>query len=619
MEVISMQIALELISSIFAFLCVISFTFERKNELYSLTMLRRLVFGVGVLLLMDAVAYMFRGSENTIGGVVVRVSNYLVFVLTHYVFVSIFLYVRQLIMENGGSPSPWMTRAMHFFATLAVLGITISQWTHWYYSIDEQNIYHREKYYLGTYVIPCVEMIVFNSLLLKERKYLRKKEILSILTYLFFPVVAAILQSFIYGFSLLNLAFMFSIILIYMERMRARAVTLRKTLEELEDANKIKNEFLKTISHEVRTPLHAILGFNELTFEEDDISKIKENAMKVQTESKALLSMVNDMLDFITVQEGSIIVEKKEYQTRALLQDVILYAEHEARQKSLDFKIDISEDIPSGLIGDYARNSQICYNLLSNAVKFTKEGWVCFQVLWDEIDDSKGELVIKVSDSGIGMRKEYLSKITNSFQRIDLEHNQNIPGLGIGLSVNYLLVERMKGQITVESEYGKGSCFTVRIPQKYHTLDLLGEWKQQRPQEQGSEKGVDRILTEPFRLLVVDDSKMNLALVKGMLRNTKAEICTAENGLEAVEYLEKEDNFDCILMDMMMPIMDGSEALREIKRKGLCEHTKIIAFTANVVAGSKEEYLNQGFDDYMSKPVIQDDMLGMLEKWIYTS
>lgn len=391
---------------------------------------------------------------------------------------------------------------------------------------------------------------------------------------------------------------------------------LREAKNIAEQANRAKSDFLANMSHEIRTPINAIMGMNEMVLRESKDEEIRKYAVNIQSASKTLLSLINDILDFSKIEAGKMEIIPAVYDVAAFLNDVVNMIGIKAKQKQLDFQVEIDQELPSVLCGDEVRNRQIIVNILNNAVKYTKCGVVKFLVEGIR-EENVFTLKMQVSDTGIGIKEEDLNKLFDGFQRLDLEKNRNIEGTGLGLAITHSLVEQMNGRMEVSSEYGKGSMFTVYLTQEIVDDRRMGDFSK-RFETMAEQKGKYReSFTAPdAKVLVVDDNEMNLAVVKALLKKTGIQITTCMGGKECLEIVTKE-KFDVILLDHMMPEMDGIETLARLKQSdNKCKSTPVIALTANAIAGVKAEYIKAGFADYLSKPIEGADLEDMLLKYI---
>ncbi|SDY02292.1 Hpt domain-containing protein [Ruminococcaceae bacterium YAD3003] len=388
-----------------------------------------------------------------------------------------------------------------------------------------------------------------------------------------------------------------------------------------ESANNAKSDFLANMSHEIRTPINAVLGMNEMILREgrraqelsDNDTQARKEAMKniviyagdVENAGHNLLALVNDILDFSKIEAGEMDLMESPYQLSSMLNDLSNMTLFKARDKGLEFVIDVDETLPDELFGDEMRVKQIFTNILNNAVKYTEHGNIRFKLRGEKQADGMIALIASVRDTGIGIKTEDREKLFDMFQRLEIERNSTIQGSGLGLSITQRLLDMMNGSISVESEYGKGSTFTVTIPQKIVKDVPVGDF-QKRFEENVLGAGVYR---ESFRapdahILIVDDTKMNLTVVVNLLKNTNMKIDTAYSGPGAIALAEM-NKYDLILMDQRMPEMDGTEAFHLIRESegGASKDSPVICLTADAVVGAKERYLAEGFTDFLTKPI----------------
>ena len=401
-----------------------------------------------------------------------------------------------------------------------------------------------------------------------------------------------------------------------------------------ESANQAKSEFLANMSHEIRTPINAVLGMNEMILRESvqgsdlpaDRTEEKQKAFEqihfyaheVERAGGSLLAIVNDVLDFSKIEAGRMELVNVEYQLSAVLNDVSSMILYKAQEKGLEFTLDADPSLPDCLFGDEARVREILMNILNNAVKYTERGFVRFTVRAGNQAGSTIRLLFTVEDSGIGIRQEDMDKLFNKFERLDLEHNSTVEGSGLGLPIARSFLDMMDGNIHVESEYGKGSVFTVMIPQRIVKNDPVGDLRVRQETSVMENRQHREIFHAPeARILVVDDTKMNLTVTVSLLKRTEMQIDTAGGGAEAVAMAEKKE-YDIILMDQRMPEMDGTEALRRIRQGKDNPNSSIpvICLTADAIIGAKERYLSEGFTDYLTKPVRGEKLEALLMKYL---
>ncbi len=382
-------------------------------------------------------------------------------------------------------------------------------------------------------------------------------------------------------------------------------------------ASQSKAQFLANMSHEIRTPINTVIGMNEMILRENKDETIEEYAYNIKSASRMLLGLINDVLDFSKIEAGKLRLVNNDYYLANMLNDVILGIEVRVKQKNLELKLDIDEKLPSVLLGDEIRIKQILNNLLSNAIKYTEKGSVTLRAKGAYSEDGFG-LILEVEDTGVGIKKADMDRLFDSFERLELEKNRYIEGTGLGLNITKELVSIMNGRISVRSEYGSGSCFTVTIPQQIVNAEAMGQLEQKRRHSQEDIASKEKYLCIPdSRILVVDDTKMNLVVIKALLKRNQAQLDTASGGNECLEKT-KEQKYDLILMDHMMPEPDGVQTMHMIRADGenLNRETPIVVLTANAIEGMKEQYLKDGFSDYLAKPVEAEDLENILSKFL---
>ncbi len=379
-------------------------------------------------------------------------------------------------------------------------------------------------------------------------------------------------------------------------------------------ASKAKSQFLAQMSHEIRTPINAVLGMNEMILRESKTEEILNYAGNIQSAGRTLLTLINSILDFSKIEDGKMEIVPVRYEIRSLINDLVNMTVERANKKGLEFKTEIDSSLPKSLYGDDVRLRQIITNILTNAVKYTPEGSVTLTMTARELDLDTCELQIKVRDTGIGIRAEDMDKLFQSFQRLDDEKTRNIEGTGLGIAIVQKLLGMMKSKLEVVSEYGHGSEFSFKLVQKIIDRTPIGDYVAQEARL--SDNGVEnRYLTaEGAKILAVDDNDMNLKVISGLLKRNKIYPDLAESGELGIE-LAKKNFYDIIFLDNMMPGLSGVETLKIMKRdKILSEKTSVIMLTASAMAGMREIYLREGFDDYLSKPIEVSELETVLER-----
>ena len=376
--------------------------------------------------------------------------------------------------------------------------------------------------------------------------------------------------------------------------------------DQAEKANNAKTEFLSNMSHEIRTPLNAIVGFSHSLEKENLSPTAQEDVKYIISASDNLLDIVNGILDISKIEADKLEIVNTEYDIREVLDELVALSKARLGEKPIDFNYSFDESLPKYLYGDYSRLKQIILNLLTNAIKYTKEGHIDFKVDYVKFRNF-ARLIISVEDTGIGIKKENIDKLFDKFKRLDLEQNISIEGTGLGLAITKRLVQLMNGKIVVQSEYGKGSKFTVAIDQKISDGATIKD----------KEEIANNLITDfnNKKVLVVDDNKLNLKVAEKLLSEYNITSELANSGDEAIEFIKNNNKYDLILMDDMMPHKSGIDTLHELKTiDGF--NMYVIALTANAISGMREKYLGEGFNDYLAKPINKDELTKVLNKFL---
>ena len=393
---------------------------------------------------------------------------------------------------------------------------------------------------------------------------------------------------------------------------------LKKIAVEAESANKAKSQFLSSISHEIRTPINAILGMNEMILRECKDETILEYADNIRNAGNNLLGLVNDILDFSKIEAGKMEIIPVEYALSSVLNDLVNMIQKRAEKKSLKLIVKASPDLPTILYGDEIRIKQVVTNILTNAVKYTEHGSITMSVGFKRIDENKIALRFEIKDTGIGIKQEDIKKLFNAFERIEEKRNRTIEGTGLGMNITQRLLHLMGSDLEVSSVYGEGSTFGFAIEQPVVNWEPLGNFEENYRNMLGKRQAYHEKFTAPkAKILVVDDTQLNLAVVKGLLKQTQIQIETAESGNECLHLITK-NHYDMIFLDHRMPGIDGIECLHKMKtlHNNLNEDVPVIALTANAVSGARAEYINAGFENYLSKPIDSAALEAMLIKYL---
>ncbi|MBR6223939.1 MAG: response regulator [Lachnospiraceae bacterium] len=398
--------------------------------------------------------------------------------------------------------------------------------------------------------------------------------------------------------------------------LQTMSTSLKQQIEIANSANEAKSNFLANMSHEIRTPINAVLGMNEMILRESTDENIKNYAYDIHIAGQTLLSIINDILDMTKIESGKMEVIPVEYEVVDLVNDVVNMVSVKMNETNLTFTADIDRSIPTRLVGDDVRIRQVLYNLLTNAIKYTKEGSVTLTIKCER-EANRAKLFFSVKDTGIGISKEDIGKLFEVFVRIDEKKNRNIEGTGLGLNIVALLLKLMDSELKVESEYGKGSDFYFTLYQPIVDPKPIGNYE-----ERTGERTVEYDHSISYRipdskLMVVDDNSMNRKVFVKLLKGLSCSIDQFESGMECLKHIN-DKKYDIIFMDHMMPEMDGVETFKKIRsmEDSINRNTPVIILTANAVAGAREKYMEEGFDNFLSKPIDPDRLEKMALEYV---
>lgn len=465
-----------------------------------------------------------------------------------------------------------------------------------------------------TYFLSFIYVIILIYVLLSKIKFAKQSKYIPLYLFFVLGTFCTIIQAINPAlFLVVPLEALLTAVMYFtIENPDAKMIEqLNKARDEAVKANQAKTDFLSSMSHEIRTPLNAICGFSNSLLENDGVSsEAKDDVKNIIMASDTLLELVNGILDISKIEANKLEIIDSVYSFKKMYEELILLTKARIGEKPIEFKHSYDESIPEFLYGDGIRVKQVIINLLTNSAKYTKDGYIDFRI--NSIQKNNIiRLIISVEDSGIGIKKESIDKLFTKFERLGVEKQTTTEGTGLGLAITKKLVEMMGGKIVVQSIYGKGSIFTISLDQRMLTNEELTKVMKEKETEEKTDEIID---ASGKNILVVDDNMLNLKVAERLLKAYKCNITLVSSGSECLDKVSN-NKYDLILLDDMMPRMSGTETLQKLKEIETF-NTPVVALTANAITGMKEEYINRGFNDYLSKPIIKEDLNRVMKKYL---
>ena len=618
MGIYSLGIGCIIIVSVIAYLF---FSVKRKN-----TKMHR-IYGAMIItalthLLSEQGALYTLTHVDTVPAWITRGIHQVFLLLFLVIFYEVYLYILAMIADESKDPikkSNWILLPFAL-STVGVLVLPI------YYRQEEAASYSYGPGIVAIYISVYILAATAVTYMVRFREIIPSKKKKAIAISLVCEVGVGVYQFFnpthllsSVGITLLCIGFYLTVESpdnVLIELLIDEKKKVEEARVEAVMANQAKGRFLAQMSHEIRTPINSILGMDEIILRESKDPNILEYAKDINTAGQLLLSIVNEILDLSKIESGKMEIVETEYNLSKLISDLTAMISLKAQAKNLIFNIDVDSSLPVNLYGDDIRIRQILTNLLSNAIKYTKEGKVTLTINGD-VKDNTVTLYCGVTDTGIGIKEDHIASLFEEYKRIEDDSNHYIEGTGLGLNITMHLLDLMGSKLQVQSEYGKGSKFFFELKQVVTDSTTMEDYNKKQEGNHDKKLRACSFTAPNARFLVVDDNLINRRVFAKLLEPTKIHIDQAESGFECIDKM-KANSYDIVFLDHMMPEMDGKETLHRLKemKDYPSENAVIVALTANAIVGAKQQYINEGFDDFLPKPIIYCDIEELILRFL---